>query len=52
MLATVDMGHTVSENSFSTEVEDEVASMCASSSKIEVSGNVILGYNSPSRVEV
>ena len=48
MQATLDTGKTVSENDFSAKIEEEVASMRASSSKMEVPSKVFLSYISPS----
>ena len=51
MQRTLDTGDILSENDSSAEIEKEVASMWASSSKTEFPDKVVLGYISPSRSE-
>ena len=52
MQCTLDTGEILSENASLVEIEEEVASMQASSSKTKVPRKVILGYISPIRYEV
>ena len=52
MQDTLDMGQIVSDNVVLVKVEEEFASMQASSSKTEVPGKIILGYICPSRYGV
>ena len=47
MQHTLDTGEILNENASSVEIEEEVASMWASSSKTEVPSKVFLGYISP-----
>ena len=49
---TWDTREILSENASSVEIEEEVTSMQAISSKREVHGKVVLGYISPSWFEV
>ena len=46
------MGQPMSENVVSAEIDDQFMSMWVSLAEIKVSGEVILGYISPSRSEV
>ena len=48
MQCTLDIGEVLSENASPVEIEEEVASMRASSSKMEVPSKVFLSYISPS----
>ena len=52
MQATLDTGKTMSENVVSAEIDEEVASMRVRLPETEVSGKVVLGSISPSRVEM
>ena len=52
MQASLDTGHPMSENVVSVEIDEQVVSMQVSLAKIEVSGEVILGYISPNQSEV
>ena len=47
MQCTLDTGDILSENASSTEIKEVVASMQATSSKIELPSKVVLGYISP-----
>ena len=51
MQCTLDTGDILSENASSTKIKEVVASMQATSSKIELPSKVVLGYISPTRSE-
>ena len=52
MQTSLHTGQPMSENDVSAEIDEEVMIMWVSLAEIEVSGEVILGYVSPSQFEV